>query len=122
MESGIKENLVRLCKSLIVSYVVSAVLLLVSAAVLYSLRLNQNQMLVCVLVIYALSNLVGGFVLSRMVKGRRLLNGMLQGLSYCAVLLGVSWLVNKGLHTEAAAVLRAVAACVAGGIVGGIIG
>jgi putative membrane protein (TIGR04086 family) len=122
MESGIKENLVRLCKSLIVSYVVSAVLLLVSAAVLYSLRLNQNQMLVCVLVIYALSNLVGGFVLSRMVKGRRLLNGMVQGLSYCVVLLGVSWLVNKGLHTEAAAVLRAVAACVAGGIVGGIIG
>lgn len=118
----LKENATRIVKALILSYAVTIILLLMASVILYKCRINQEQMLVFVIVIYMVSNFCGGFVLSKMVKGKRLLNGIIQGALYFVVLSIASWLVNKGIYSNTAEIIRALAACIAGGVLGGIIG
>lgn len=117
-----KDNAIRVLKSLTASYVVSFVLVLLMSFIMYKLKLNESQTYIGILIIYVVSSAVGGFVLSKSMKSRRLLMGLLMGMLYFLVLMVVSVIVNRGIQDGAESIIKALAACIAGGVIGGIAG
>ena len=70
----------QLVKTLIIAYVITAVLLLLTAFGLYRLHLSDWQVMAAVVIIYALSCFAGGYILAKAQKSRRMLWGMGFGL------------------------------------------
>lgn len=66
----------QLVKTLIIAYVITAVLLLLTAFGLYRLHLSDWQVMAAVVIIYALSCFAGGYILAKAQKSRRMLWGM----------------------------------------------
>ena len=63
----------QLVKTLIIAYVITAVLLLLTAFGLYRLHLSDWQVMAAVVIIYALSCFAGGYILAKAQKSRRML-------------------------------------------------
>lgn len=119
---NMKENAIRILKSLTASYIVSFVLVLLMSFIMYKMKLNEAQTYIGIIVIYVISSAVGGFFLAKSVKTKRLLMGLLMGMLYFLVLTVVSVIVNNGIHDGASSIIKALIACVAGGVIGGIAG
>ena len=71
-------------KSLLLSYVITGVLLLLLTIALYKLELNEKTVSAAIIGIYLTSTLAGGVVIGKMAKTRRFLWGMLLGTGYFA--------------------------------------
>ncbi|MCC8060676.1 MAG: TIGR04086 family membrane protein [Clostridiales bacterium] len=111
-----------LLRSLLVSYLVSGILLLVLSLILYRLKLKEAQVNTAVYVIYLLACLTGGLLAGKALISRRFFWGLLSGLLYFAVLAAVSWLLRRGTAgtTSMEQTTAVLACCAAGGIIGGI--
>ena len=70
----------QMMKALLLSYVVTGVLLLGLAFLLYKLGLGESQVNLGIMITYILSCLAGGFYMGRKGKTRRFLWGMGLGL------------------------------------------
>ena len=62
----------QLVKTLIIAYVITAVLLLLTAFGLYRLHLSDWQVMAAVVIIYALSCFAGGYILAKAQKSIRM--------------------------------------------------
>lgn len=106
-------------KVLLFEFIVSVVLLLITAALMYRIGFSMKtaQMIVCF--IYALSTFVGGFILGKIQNSRRILWGLCAGGMYILMLLLVSILIKSSLQSDG----RIIWACICsviGGCVGGM--
>lgn len=110
-----------LLRSLVFSYLFSAILLLVISYALYRFRLKEAQIQAAVTLVYILSGALGGFLTGKAVRRQRFLCGLSAGLAYFLVLLLVSFLLGKGIHTQLPQFLSIAGMCLGGGILGGII-
>ncbi len=110
-----------LLRSLLFSYLLSAVLLLVISYALYKFRLKESQIQAAVTLVYILSSALGGFIAGKSVQRQRFLCGLFAGLTYFLVLLAVSFLLGKGIHAEFPQLLSIAGMCVGGGVLGGIL-
>lgn len=81
-------------KALLVSYIVTGVLLLVLAMLLYKFELDEKTVSAGIVAIYVASTLIGGLVLGKMAKVRRFLWGLGLGIAYFALLL----LITLGVY------------------------
>ena len=86
----------QLVKTLIIAYVITAVLLLLTAFGLYRLHLSDWQVMAAVVIIYALSCFAGGYILAKAQKSRRMLWGMGFGILYFTVLTAAAFILTKG--------------------------
>ena len=109
----------KLLQALLCSYLLSGVLLLVTAFFLY--RLRENQITLTVAVIYVLSGALAGFVLARATGKRRFFCGLAAGLCYFLILAAVSSFLGKGFSVSITHLLTTMGMCVGGGILGAII-
>ena len=66
----------RLVRTLIITYIISAVLLSALAFALYRFRLPESQIALGVSAVYILSCLIGGFIAGKTIKSRRFLWGL----------------------------------------------
>lgn len=107
-------------KVLILSYVITGVLLLLAAFLMYKLRLGEGQMRIFVMVIYGISTIVAGFAYGKVKQEKRLLNGVVIGALYFVFLLFVSLIINKGIYDDIKKAVISFIICVLGGILGGI--
>lgn len=110
-----------LLRSLLFSYLLSAILLLAISFALYKFRLKESQIQAAVTLIYILSCAFGGLITGKSIRRQRFLCGLFSGLAYFLVMLAVSFLLGKGIHTEPPQLLSIVGMCVGGGILGGIL-
>ena len=108
--------------ALVMSYGITAALLLGLAFLLYQMNLQPTQVGFGVAVIYILSTMAGGFAAARLMKQRRLLWGLGFGLLYLAVLLLLSAVSQTGFSASAGDTAKAAICCLAGGALGGIAG
>lgn len=115
-----KKGLFSILKSLIVAYVITGLLLLFTALLMQKIGLSDNQIRLFVILIYGLSNILGGFVLGKIKKKRRFLNGILFGFIYFAVLILVSAVINHGFENDFLKNLISMVICLLGGVIGGI--
>lgn len=112
---------VRILKALLAAYVVSGLLLLLLTFLLYQFDLSEAVITAGVVIIYLISTFVGGLILGKMAKVRRLLWGLLLGVLYFALLLIISLAVYRGLDNNGANLFTTFLLCVGGGMFGGMI-
>ena len=108
-------------RSLLFSYLLSGLLLLLISLAMYRFQLKESQVRVCVTLVYILSGALAGFLAGRGFKRQRFFCGFLAGLLYFLVLLAVSMALGQGLNPEPVQLATVFALCAGGGILGGVL-
>ena len=111
---------VRMLKALVASYIVTGLLLLLTAGLLYRFELSEGKVRIMIIVTYILSCFAGGFLSGKMMKNKKFLWGILVGLLYFGIMLLVSLAVNRQLDQTAANFVTIMVLCLLGGMLGGM--
>ena len=106
-------------KVLIAAYLVTMVILLVLAGLLYKLELSEPVVDGGIIAAYVLSCFLGGFLMGKLQKTRKFMWGMIIGLLYYAVLFGVSFCMKQSSAQVTGDVFTSLVLCVASGMLGG---
>ncbi len=104
-----------------VMFLVSGLLLLLLAALLFRMELSEEAVKIGIVVIYVISGVVGGFCMGKIMKEQKFLWGLAAGAVYFVILLLVSMLVKGGLEMEMVKVITTAILCGASGMAGGMI-
>ena len=123
MEKGkaYQDAAVRMIKALLASYIVTGLLLLVLALLLYKLRLSESAVNVGIIAVYVVSCFLGGFLEGKMMKTRKFLWGSVCGLLYFTILAVISLAVNQSFSGCSSHFVTTLALCLAGGTLGGMV-
>lgn len=108
-------------KSLLVSYVITGVLLLLLAVALYKLELNEKAVSAAIVAVYIIATLLGGIVIGKFARFRRYLWGLGLGIGYFALLMLITLGVYRTLNTDAANMITTFVLCAGGGMAGGML-
>ena len=115
------KNILSILKVLIVAYVITGLLLLLSAFLMFKFNLGEGQVRIFVMTVYGIATIVAGIIYGKIKGSKRLLNGACIGLIYFLMLMLVSLVINKGLEDEIHKIIISMIICIAGGSIGGII-
>ncbi len=108
-------------KVLLVMYVLTGLLLVGLAGLLYKLELTESVVNIAIIVIYVLVGFVGGFLAGKIIKMKKFLWGAVIGALYFLILLAVSLILHKGLSGDVMHLATTLVLCVASGTIGGMI-
>ena len=108
-----------LLKVMFVTYLFSAVLLILLAAVLYKFGLSAQKLRLGVMAIYCLSGFLSGFLMGKIVQTKKYLWGVVTGLCYFAALAAVSLILHGDFQGNYKNILMQLALCLASGMIGG---
>lgn len=111
----------RILRTLILSYLLSAVLLILMTFLLYRFRLSESQVTTGIYATYILSCLLGGFLAGKAMKNQRFLWGLLTGILYFAVLFLMSALQDQAITADINRILITLGLCMGSGMLGGMI-
>lgn len=114
-------SLWRIIRTLLISYLCSAVILIILTVLLYKFRLNESQITLGIYGTYSFSCLLGGFLAGRAMKTRRFFWGILTGILYFVFLFLMSALQDQSVTTELSQILKILATCAGSGMLGGIL-
>ena len=110
-----------LIKSLLLSYLITAAALLLLAFLLFRFQLGEDKVTLGITIIYIASCLAGGFFAGKKMGNRKFLWGILLGICYGALLLGITLLVEHQLDSDTQRVLTTLFLCLGGGMLGGML-
>ena len=108
-------------KSLLVSYIITGILLLVLTLLLYKFDLDEQKVTAGIVAVYVVSTLIGGFVIGKFAKERKFLWGFSLGVGYFALLLLISLGVYHTLQGGGNNILTTFMLCAGGGMLGGML-
>ena len=108
-------------KVLLVMYILTGLLLVGLAALLYKFELSESAVNIAVIVIYVLIGFVGGFLAGKILQVKKFLWGAIIGAIYFLILLAVSLVLHKGLSGDVIHFDTTLVLCVASGTVGGMV-
>lgn len=108
-------------KSLLASYIVTGILLLILTLLLYKLELNEQMVTAGIVVIYVLSTFCGGFILGKLTKVRKFAWGLTMGVIYFALLLLISLGVYRSFDGNGTNIVTTLLLCAGGGMFGGML-
>lgn len=107
-------------KSLLISFIVTGVLLVLLSFLLYKMRWSADQIQIGIILVYVISNIFGGHLLASKIGHQRFFWGVLFAFSYFCILLLISLAVNGSFMSDATQAVKALILCMAGGIVGSL--
>ena len=107
-------------KLLIIGFVITAIMLSGMALCVYRFGWGEQHISLGIFVVYAVSTLVGGFLLAYKEKRRRLLCGIAYGIMYFIVLLMVSLAAGLG-KVDTQGMFISILTCVISGGIGGVL-
>lgn len=107
--------------TLLIMYVITGLALLILALLLFKMQLSENIVTVGIMIIYILSCLLGGLITGKRMQSRKFLWGILMGAIYFLILLVGSFLLNRGISSDAVHVVTTLVMCMASGMIGGMI-
>lgn len=116
------ERLVALMKCLIASYLVTGVLLLAVAGLLYKFSLSEQIVEICIIAIYCISSLLSGLFFSKGAASRRFLWGMVAGALYFLIICGISAAVEPEFNLLSNSSITTLFICLGSGMLGGMLG
>lgn len=108
-------------RSILVSYLLSVLSLLLLAFLLYQFKLPVAKVSFLVYAIYGISCLVGGLISGKSMKTRRFFWGFLFGLLYFLLLVLASFILQHQLSADTTKLLSVLGLCALGGMVGGML-
>lgn len=104
-----------------VMFIISGLLLLLLALLLYKMELSESVVKIGIIVIYVLSGVAGGFLMGKIMKEQKFLWGLAAGAIYFILLFLISALVKGGFDMELTKVITTMILCGASGMAGGMI-
>lgn len=104
-----------------VMFIVSGLLLLLLALLLYKMEPGESVIRIGIVVIYVLAGLIGGFLMGKLMREQKFLWGLAAGVIYFVLLFVVSAMVKGGFAMEPARTFTALILCGASGMAGGMI-
>lgn len=108
-------------KSLLASYIVTGILLLVLTFFMYKFELNEKIVSAAIVGIYVVSTLIGGMIIGKLTKSKRYLWGMALGILYFVLLLLITLGVYRTLNGDSVSIVTSLILCAGGGMTGGMI-
>lgn len=108
-------------KSLLASYIVTVVLLLILTVFLYKLDLSEKAVSAAIVGIYIMSTIIGGLIIGKLAKVRRFVWGLGIGIGYFALLLLITLGVYHTLSGNGVGLVSTFLLCAGGGMIGGMV-
>ena len=102
-------------------FIISGLLLLILALLLYKLELSESVIRVGIVVIYVVSGLFGGFLMGKIMREQKYLWGLAAGVIYFVVLFVASGMVKGGFDIEPVKLATTLILCGASGMAGGMV-
>lgn len=104
-----------------VMFVVSGILLLILAAVLYKAEPSESVVKIGIVAIYIIAGFLGGLLMGKMMREQKFLWGLAAGVIYFVILFVASAVVKRGFDMEMAKVITTFILCAASGMAGGMV-
>lgn len=108
-------------KSLLFAYGMTGLFLLLLAFLLFQFDLGEAPMMAGITAIYVLSSFLGGFLAGKILRKNKYFWGVIVGLSYFALLVLASVLVQGKWDMSLRHALTTFFMCVGGGALGGML-
>ena len=115
-------SILSILKILLAMYLVTGVLLLALATMLYKMQLSESAVSIGIVVIYVASGFLGGFLSGKVMKNRKFLWGMAMGCAYFLILVAGSVIFQKGFQMEVSRFVTTLVLCTGSGMIGGMAG
>jgi putative membrane protein (TIGR04086 family) len=115
------KNAVALLKCLVVAYIISAILLLIIAFLLYKADISEGFVTVCIILIYCVSSLFAGFMFAKRAICRRFVWGLMAGAAYFMVICVVSAFLEPEFSMLSISCITTLFICTGSGMVGGMV-
>lgn len=116
-----KDLNLHLLKYLLISYVITAMLLIIMSFLLYWFDLSPGAVSVGIIAVYVISCLVSGMLAGSRAGHHRFLFGLLMGLAYFLLLTLISMIVDGSTFEIDRQFLTVLCLCSGGGMLGGMI-
>ncbi len=116
------ERLIALMKCLMAAYLITGVLLMAVAALLYKFSLGENMVDISIVAIYCISSLLAGLFFSKGASSRRFLWGMAAGAAYFLIICAISMVVEQEFIPLSNTCITTLFICLGSGMLGGMIG
>lgn len=117
----IQYKLLESVRCLLLSYLLTIILLLLLAFLVFQFNLASGIVNVIIVCIYILTCFLGGLRLGKKVEEKRFLWGLALGLCYIALLILISAIVNHGITITSTSNITALILCLGGGMLGGMV-
>ena len=108
-------------KNLLLSYLVTLIMLLIMALLLYKVGLSEKTVSVLMIFLYIGSCFLGGFVTGKQMKVKRFLWGMMIGAGYFIILVLLSWIAGRKGVVFTHDTFTTMLLCIGGGMLGGMV-
>ncbi len=112
---------VQLLIYLLCSYVLTLVILVILAFMLFKLKLSEQVISGAIIITYMIASFVGGFLAGKKMKRKKYIWGLLMGLAYYIVFILLSLIINKGDMEVSRTILTTMILCCGGGMLGGML-
>lgn len=116
------ERLIALLKCLMAAYLITGVLLLAVAGLLYKFSLGENVIDISIIVIYCISSLLAGLFFSKGAASRRFIWGMAAGAAYFLIICAVSAVAEPEFTPISNSCITTFLICLGSGMLGGMLG
>lgn len=107
--------------SVFAMFIISALLLVILALILYKAEPGESVIKVGIVVVYVVAGFLGGFLMGRIMQEQKFLWGLAAGIIYFAVLFVASVVAGGGFDMEPAKVITTLILCAASGMAGGMV-
>lgn len=101
--------------------ILTGILLLLLALLMYRLRISENLVVICVTAIYVIVTFFAGFITGKREQTRKFLWGLLAGILYFLILLLLSLCFSNDQKPAINHALTILALCAGGGMLGGML-
>ena len=108
-------------KCLLFSYIITGLLLMLLAFLLYKMKLSQEIVSVGIIVVYVIATFFAGFATGKKVGERKFLWGLLMGAAYFLILTVVSLIVNHSARVVIGNFATVFCICAGSGMLGGMV-
>ena len=106
---------------LLAGYLITLIGLFVIALLLLQLHLSERVVEIGIILLYVVSVFTAGFIVGKLMKTRKFLWGMVEGLAYYLILFVLSMIMQKNLAMDGRELLTVFCICMGGGMLGGML-
>ena len=108
-------------KNLVLSYILTLLILLILAFLLYKVGMTEKTVSVCIIVTYAASTFLAGFLTGKKLKKMKFLWGLAVGVAYFVVLVILSLIGGRAGTMFDRDFMTTLLLCAGGGMLGGMV-
>lgn len=120
-KNEVMQNFIRIIKGSVTAIIITLILLFIFAAILTYTSIQEGVISPVIIIITAISILIGSSISTMKIKKMGLINGALVGLIYILTIYLISSITGSGFNLQIQTIIMMVASIVAG-MIGGIIG